>query len=81
MVPPQVIAMSLLGSAVPVRMMPEDFPRALMRSSPATGLMVMFAGAAASIDTSCEATDVLPATSVLVIEMVEELSAGISAAV
>ena len=79
--PPQAIAMELPGSAVPERMMPEDFSRALMRSSLATELMVMLAGAAASIDTSCEATDALPARSVLVIEMEEELSAGISAAV
>ena len=79
-VSPQVIAMELPGSAMPVRTIPAAFSRALMRSSPATGLMVMFAGTAASIDTSREATDALPATSVLVIEMVEELSAGIYSA-
>jgi hypothetical protein len=79
-VPPQAIAMALLGSAVPVRTMPAAFSRALIVLSPATVSIVGMAGPAVLIDTSREATDVLPATSVLVIEMVEELSAGISAA-
>ena len=79
-VPPQAIAMALPGSAVPVRTMPAAFSRALMVLSPATVSIVGMAGPAVLIDTSREATDVLPATSVLVIEMEEELSAGISAA-
>ena len=74
--------MALPGSAVPERMMPEDFSRALMRSSPATGLMVSDVGATVSIRTVFETgVETFPAVSVLVIEMVEELSAGISAAV
>ena len=44
-VPPQAIAMALPGSAVPERVMPAAFSRALMLLSPATGLMVGWAGA------------------------------------
>jgi hypothetical protein len=63
-------------------MMPFAFSRALMRSSPATVLMVSDVGATVSIRTVLEtAVETFPAVSVLVIEMVEELSAGISAAV
>ena len=79
-VPPQAIAMALPGSAVPVRTMPAAFSRALMVLSPATVSIVGSAGPAVLIDTSREATDVLPAISVLVIEMLEEPLAGISAA-
>ena len=78
-VPPQAIAMELPGSAVPESVMPASFSRALMLLSPATVLIVGSAGPAVLINTSREATDVLPAISVLVIAMVEEPLAGISA--
>ena len=51
-----------------------------MLLSPATVSIVGSGGPAVLIDTSREATDVLPAISVLVIEMLEEPLAGISAA-
>ena len=82
MVPPQAIAIALPGSAVPVRTMPAAFSRALILLSPATGLMVTDVGATVSIRTVLETgVETFPAVSVLVIEMEEELSAGISAAV
>ena len=61
---------------------PLIFSEVLIRSSPATALRVRDVGPTVSIRTVFEtAVETFPAVSVLVIEMVEELSAGISAAV
>ena len=79
---PHLTRMEVPASLLPEIVTPLIFSEVLMRSSPATGLMVSDVGATVSIRTVLETgVETFPAVSVLVIEMEEELSAGISAAV